>query len=149
MVEPTLLLSSAVVSAIVGGSITYFGQRRLAVRKAQIDYESNARRRLYEAIGPLRLQLLFAARDLASRVGAHLDADAWNMKPREYYVKSFIYRLLRPLSIGMLIERQMSYADFTVDRQALDLLRFNTVAFRILTGSESILGQSRLTDQVR
>ncbi len=60
--DPTVLLSSAVVAVIVGGLTTYFGQRRLAERQAQIDYESNARRRLYEAIGPLRLQLLFAAR---------------------------------------------------------------------------------------
>jgi hypothetical protein len=137
--NPTILLSSAVVSAIVGGLITYFGQRRLAERKAQIDYESNARRRLYEAIGPLRLQLLFAARDLASRIGSHLVAESWNMNPRKYYAKSFIYRILRPLAIGTLIERQMSYADFTVDRQALDLLRFNTVVYQVMTGSEAIL----------
>lgn len=135
----TVLLSSAVVAAIVGGVVTYLGQRRLAERQAQIDYESNARRRLYEAIGPLRLQILFAARDLASRVGSHLGAESWNMNPTDYYGKSFIYRILRPLAIGALIERQMSFADFTVDAQALDLLRFHSVAYRILTGSEAIL----------
>ena len=134
-----LLLSSALVSAIVGGLITYFGQRRLAERQAHIDYESNARQRLYEAIGPLRLQLLFAVRRLTSRIGSHLEAEAWNLRPCEYYAKSFIYRLLRPLAIGTLIERQMSYADFTVDRQALDLLRFNATVYRMMTGSGAIL----------
>jgi hypothetical protein len=135
----TVILSSAFVAATVGGLITYLGQRRLAERQAQIDYESNARIRLYEAIGPLRLQLLFAARDVASRVGSHLDSTWWNMDPSEYYAKSFIYRLLRPLAIGTLIERQMSFADFTVDSHALDLLRFNTIAYRMLTGDKAIL----------
>ena len=138
-IEAEVLLSSAVVSAIVGGLITYLGQRRLAERQASIDYESNARQRLYKAIGPLRLQLLFATRDLASRVRAHLDAESWNMNPREYYAKSFMYRILRPLAIGTLIERQMSYADFTVDRQTLDLLRFNANSYRIMSGREAIL----------
>lgn len=134
-----VLLTSAVVAAIVGGLITYVGQQRLAERQAQIDYESNARRRLYEAIGPLRLQLLFAARDLARRVGSHIESKAWDMNPRGYYAKSFIYRFLRPLAIGTLIEQQMSFADFTVDSQALDLLRFNATAYRMLTGGEAIL----------
>lgn len=136
--DATLLLSSAVVSAMVGGLVSFLSHRRLAERQAQIDYESLARRRLYEAIGPLRLQLLLAARDLSSRVGSHHAARSWNMDPSGYYVKSFIYRFLRPLSIGALIERQMSYADFTVDEQALGLLKFNAVANKVLTGSDAI-----------
>jgi len=136
--DASALFTSAVVAAVVGGLVTYFGQRQLAERQAQIDYEANARRRLYEAIGPLRFQLLLAARDLASRVASHA-GHKWNLSSGDYYARSFIYRLLRPLAIGHLIERQMSIADFTVDHAALDLLRFNTTAYRMLTGSEAIL----------
>ena len=138
--DPTVFLTSAVVAAVVGGLVTYFGQRLLAERQAHIDYESNARKRLYEAIGPLRLQLLFAARDLSSRVESHAEVKHWNMDPNEYYAKSFIYRILRPIAIGLLIERKMSVADFAVDEGALGLLRFNTTAYRMLTGGQVILG---------
>lgn len=135
----TLLASSAAIAAIVGGGISFATQRYLLARKAQVDYEFVARKRLYEAIGPLRLQLLFAARDLLRRITAHAGT-RWNMNPQEFYAASFAYRLLRPLAIGQLIERQMSIADFAVDAAALELLRFNTTAERMLTGSTVVLG---------
>lgn len=135
--DVTQLLTSVVVSTVVSGSLTYVTQRSLLDRKAKLDYESNARRRLYEAIGPLRLQLLFAARDVASRVQDHPGTN-WNLKPSQYYGRSFIFRLLRPLAIGSLIERQMSVADFSVDGDALEMLKFNVVAYRTMTGSDAI-----------
>jgi hypothetical protein len=62
-----VLLSSAVVAAVVGAVAGYLSQRRLASHQARIDYELTAKRRLYEALGPLHFQLLIAARELASR----------------------------------------------------------------------------------
>lgn len=56
------LLSSAVIAAIIGAVSSFFTQRYLLSRKAQVDYEFMARKRLYDAIGPLRMQLMFAAR---------------------------------------------------------------------------------------
>jgi hypothetical protein len=64
------------------------------------------------------------------------------MVAREYYVQSFLYRILRPLAIGQLIQRQMSSADFAVDQGALELLRFDHVAGRMLSGDEIVLGHS-------
>ena len=113
-----IFATSAVVSAIVGGIVTFWSQSRLLSRKAQLDYELDAKRRLYQAIGPLRLQLLLAARDVVRRFQQHHEHN-WNMAPEEYYVKSCIYRLLAPLAIGQLIERQMSVVDFSVDRDAV------------------------------
>lgn len=134
----TTLATSAVVSAIVGGLVTFLSQSRLLSRKAQLDYELDAKRRLYQAIGPLRLQLLLASRDVVRRFQQHHEHQ-WNMSTDGYYVKSCVYRLLAPLAIGQLIERQMSVVDFTVDRDAISLLSFITSAERMLTGGEVVL----------
>jgi hypothetical protein len=100
-------------------------------------YSFEARRRLYETIGPLRFQLLLANRDLAGRVAA-FHARRYDMKVGDYYVTSFTYRLIRPLAITELIERQITYADFSVDEQVLLLLRFKAAAKAMLSDSEVI-----------
>ena len=138
-----LLATSAVVSAIVGGLVTFFSQNRLQARKAQLDYELEAKKSLYKAVGPLRFQLLLAVRDVVRRFRAH-HGTQWNMDPKGYYVKSCVYRLLAPLAVGQLIERQMSLVDFTVDREAINLLSFVTAAERILTGNDLVLVWPRL-----
>jgi len=133
-----LLATSAVVSAIVGGLVTFLSQNLLLARKAQLDYELDAKKRLYEAVGPLRLQLLLAARDVARRFKMHHKSN-WDMRPEGYYVKSCVYRLLAPLAVGQLIEKQMSIVDFTVDSDAISLLTFITAAERMLTGNDVVL----------
>jgi hypothetical protein len=135
-----VLVSSALVSGVVGGLVAYLSQRSLANRQARLDYEYTARKRLYQAVGPLRFQLVVAARDLASRVDSHRRSTHWVMKPDGYYVHSFLYRLLRPLAIGVLVERAMSYADFSVDPSSVDLLRFDAAAYRMLTGADPFQG---------
>lgn len=132
------LASSALVAAVVGALISFLTQRWLLERKAQVDYEYAARKRLYEAIGPLRLQLLFAARDVVSRVSQHPNK-RWNMKVSEYYSKSFIYRLLRPLAVGHIILRQMNIVDLSIDSNILELLRFDAAVGRMLTGARVVL----------
>jgi hypothetical protein len=132
------LVSSAVVAAIVGGLSSFLTQRYLLERKAQVDYEFMARKRLNEAIGPLRMQLLFTARDVVGRVRWHAGT-RWNMNPSQHFARSFIYRLLRPLAVAQLIERQMSVADFSVDPGAIALLRFNRSAERMLSGDDIVL----------
>ena len=135
----TAIVSSAVVAAVVGGISSFLTQRYLLERKAQVDYDFMARKRLYEAVGPLRMQLLFAARDVVRRVKDH-PASRWDLAPSKHFARSFIYRLLRPLAIAQLIERQMGVADFAVDPVGLDLLRFNTAAERMLSGDAVVLG---------
>jgi hypothetical protein len=134
-----VLISSAVVGAVVAGLISFFTQRHLLERKARVDYQYEARKRLNEVIGPLRMQLLFAARDVVRRVRGHAGHAGWDMDPASSFVRSFVYRLLRPLAISQLIERQMSTADFSVDPAAIALLRFNTNAERMLSGNEIVL----------
>jgi hypothetical protein len=135
--DRTSLLASAVVAAVVSGAFSFATQQYLLKRKAEIDYKLPARQRLYQAIGPLRLQLLLAARDVVRRVSNH-PGTRWNLNPSDYYAKSFIWRLLRPLAIGQLIQRQMTVADFTVDPDSLQLLRFNAAMEEALTGGEVV-----------
>lgn len=130
--------SSALVSALVGALATFVTQRYLTNRKAQLDYELIARKKLYEAVGPLRLQLVLASLELIRRIAAH-DGKPWVMDPNDYYVRSFVYRILRPLAIAQLIEQQMAIADFTVDSSALDLVQFAIAAPKTLSGSELLL----------
>lgn len=134
----TVLATSAVVSAIVGGLVTFISQRWLMTRKSQLDYEFEAKKRLYQAVGPLRFQLLLAARDVVRRFRAH-HGKRWNMDPNGHYVKSCVYRILAPLAVGQLIERQMSLVDFSIDKEAIGLLSFITSAERMLTGDDLIL----------
>jgi hypothetical protein len=133
------LASSAVVAAIVGGLSSFMTQRYLLDRKARVEYEFMARKRLNEAIGPLRMQLLFAARDVVGRVQWHAGT-RWNMNPTEHFARSFIFRLLRPLALAQLIERKMSVADFSVDPDAIALLQFNRAAERMLSGDDVVRG---------
>jgi hypothetical protein len=134
-----VVVSSTLVSGLVGGLVAYFSQRALATRQARLDYQYAAKKRLYEAVGPLRFQLVVAAGDLARRVDSHLRSRRWVMAPSGYYVHSFLYRLLRPLAIGVLVEREMSYADFSVDPSSVDLLRFDRAAYRMLTGADPFM----------
>jgi hypothetical protein len=131
------LVSSAVVVAIVAGLSSFLTQRYLLERKARVDYEYMARKRLNEVIGPLRMQLLLSARDLIGRVNRHTSG-GWNMDPSGTFVRSFVYRILRPLAVAQLIERQMSIADFSVDPEAIALLRFKRAGERMLTGSKVV-----------
>ena len=54
------------------------------------------------------------------------------MDPSAHYGRSTIYRLLRPLAVAQLIERVMGVVDFSVDAEAVGLLRFGATAERML-----------------
>ena len=81
---------------------------------------------------------MLAARDVVRRVSAH-HVDEWEMEAHGYYTKSFVYRLLRPIAIGHLIQEKMNAVDFSVDDQAIELLHFTTTVERLLTGDEIVL----------
>lgn len=133
-----VVLSSALVSALVGSLAGYLSQRSLARRQALLDYEYNAKKRLYEVIGPLRFQLLVACRDVVRRVTGHTRSQHWDMDPAGYYGHNTLYRLLRPLAICTLIERRMNAADFSVDPQTIALLKFEVGAYRMLTNKDPL-----------
>ena len=57
-----------------------------------------------------------------------------------YYGSNTLYRLLRPLAIAELIERQVAYADFSVDQSAVELLCFKKSAYAAFTGGSLVHG---------
>lgn len=109
-------------------------EKLLADEASERQYKYDAKKRLYEAVGPFRFQLLLACRDLATRVEGH-GRKNYAMEVDQYYARSFMYRILQPFAIFELIERKMSQADFTVDPAGIDLLKFNHAAVAILSGN--------------
>jgi len=100
----------------------------LGDRSAERDYNLEARKRLYQAIGPLRFQLVVACDDAASRIAYHAEYHRQKLSMNRYYGQNTLYRLLRPLAIAELVEQQITYADFSVDSKAIELLRFKRAA---------------------
>jgi hypothetical protein len=127
--------------AVVEGSVKREVETQLGQLAAQRQYEYDARRRLYLAIGPLRFQLLLACRDYAGRIVAFHGTERYSMALTNYYGRSTLYRLLRPLAIGELIEKQVAVTDFGVDPGAVDCLRFRRTITRIMSGDELVEGR--------
>ena len=88
-------------------SEVYIGEKA-----AEREYKYEARKRLYHATGALRLQLLVACQSAALRFKSHCSKESFQINLERYYGRSTLYRLLRPIAIAELIERQMAYADF-------------------------------------
>jgi len=121
---------------IMQGEIKSKVEAELGEKAAQREYELQARKRLYSTIGPLKFQLLLACRDLA----LHIDNFyPYSLSPQDYYGKSTLYRIIRPLAIAELIERQLSIVDFTIDKEAINLLRFKKNSFYSFSESKPIL----------
>jgi hypothetical protein len=110
----------------------------LGDKAAEREYFFSARKRLYEAIGPLRFQLLLACREAAERVKRH-GVKPFPTELNGYYGQSTLFRILRPLAVSELIERQVACADFSVDPAALEVLRFRRAVFLALTDADVIL----------
>ena len=67
----------------------------------------------------------------ANRIHSYgMAAKRWSLDPAStgYYGPDTLYRFIRPLALAELIERQMAYADFTVDEDAIGLLCFKRAA---------------------
>lgn len=126
--------------ALLEGSVRREVELFLGERESERQYEFEARRRLYLAIGPLRFQLLLACRDIAGRILSYARAERYAMDIEGYYGRSTLYRLLRPIAILELMERQIAYSDFAVDQSALDCLRLKKTLSRILSGDDVLCG---------
>ena len=125
--------------AEIEGQVRAAVERELGDAASQRQYEFEARKRLYSAIGPLRFQLIMACRDFAGRI-AGFERNQHGRIGGGYYGLSTLYRLMRPLAIAELIERQVAYSDFAVDQGAVDCLRFKRSARRILSNHEIVCG---------
>jgi hypothetical protein len=133
--QATLDAGLAASKAQVEASLRQKVEDYLGDKAAERAYQLDARKRLYTAIGPLRVQLVKACADLAARVDRIGNGQRFPISLDGYYGQSTIFRLLRIFAISELIERQMAYADFSVDVSMAGLLRFKHAAFLCLSSS--------------
>ena len=98
-------------------------QNALSEASSQRQYEAEARKRLYQAIGPLRFQLLLACRDAIGRIERLVSEETYAINLNSYFGRNTVYRILRPIALCDLIESRMALADFSVDKGAIDCLR--------------------------
>ena len=130
-------LISALASLLVA-LITYFAtranqreveklkanlQEKQAERNALLDYEYEARKRLYHECAPLIFQLLEQAEGVINRVGnLARTASQGNLEPgrtwlsRRYYRLSTYYRFLSPLATLKLLQLRLTAVDLSLDR---------------------------------
>lgn len=138
-----LLKSVNQKKAEIEGDVKKAVETHLGQLAAQRQYEYEARKRLYTVIGPLRFQLLLACRDLKRRIEGY-SKNQYPTSINTYYGRSTLYRVLRPIAIAELIEQQIALADFSVDTDAVDCLRFRKSATRIWSGDELACGYGKI-----
>jgi hypothetical protein len=133
----------ATAKAEVEASLRKGVEEYLGEQAAERQYLADARKRLYTAIGPLRFQLVIASKELVSRVGNMGTGKQYGLSVSGYFGKSTIFRVLRIFAVCELIERQIAYADFSVDPSTVALLRFKHSAFRCMTSGKISLDHPR------
>jgi len=131
------IISSVVSLLVAGGSLawTHRNEARLeqlrdeiagkaAARNARLEYEFDARKRLYEVCGPLLFQLselgerAFGRIIGLARTAANGDLEppkSWLGHGHGYYSLSTYYWLIAPLSIGKLLQRKLTHVDLSLD----------------------------------
>jgi hypothetical protein len=129
--------------AEIEGDIKKAVETHLGQLAAQRQYEYEARKRLYTAIGSLRFQLLLACRDLTRRIEGY-SKHQYPTSINTHYGRSTLYRILRPIAIAELIEQQIALADFSVDADAVDCLRFRKSATQIWSRNELVCGYEKI-----
>lgn len=113
-------------------------------RQEEFRSSSEARSRLHVATGALRLELFLETRSFARRL-VHYDRETvedhdLSTRPDEGSAAAYhaagmmVYRLLRPLAVGELVEKQTFDADLIVDPIMVDLLRFSHAGVEMLSG---------------
>ena len=128
LADHTAKLNTAVNAAKAEVEAGYKQEVELLLGDAAADrtYRAEARKRLYQALGPLRFQLLVAAAEWTNRVARIGDKDAgmYDMSLNGHFLRSTAYRFLRLVAVAELIERQIAFSDFAVDPDMRTLLKF-------------------------
>ncbi|HVT11028.1 MAG TPA: hypothetical protein VHE55_02070 [Fimbriimonadaceae bacterium] len=92
-------------------------------RKARLDYEYEALKRLYTNVEPLVFQLIQESGGAMHRVlslarsandGSLSGKESW-LSSDGYYLRSTIYRLMAPLAIYRLIQRKLTLVDLSLE----------------------------------
>ena len=106
---------------------------------AERNYLYEAKKRLYLLISPLNFQILIACRDISARISRYATQANYPLDVKGYFGQSTLYRLLKPLALLEIIEKNIAFVDFSVDPVAIELLKLRVCLFRTLSSSTIIL----------
>ena len=92
-----------------------------AVNQSRLDYEYEARKRLYHECEPLIFELLEFAENAADRIRGLARTARQHDLPRwldgdSYYMDSTLYYLLAPVAVYKLMRRRLTAVDMTLDQ---------------------------------
>ncbi|TWP44900.1 hypothetical protein FKR81_40585 [Lentzea tibetensis] len=130
--EPAVVVAlvasaTSITVALASAGLSYTTQRRIqsqsAHRQARLDYEYEARKRLYEVTEPLLFQLGERGEDLQSRIaGLARTARNGDLEPGRgwlsddgYYLRSIVHRVLAPVAIFHLMQDGLTRVDLRLD----------------------------------
>lgn len=142
----------AVVGSLGGATLSGAFAIGSHYERERLRRSSEALSRLHTATGALRLELFLETRSIARRLVHYsekirkgelypLIAERDGEAPSAYHAAGLlIFRLLRPLTVGEMIEKQTFVADLIVDPIMGDLLRFNNAGVEMLTGDQLSYG---------
>jgi hypothetical protein len=134
------------MASIVVALISGFLARRSGRATERLRQSNEARSRLHVATGALQLELFLETRSFARRLIHYfseskedhdLATTRRGARPGAYHAGGLmIYRMLRPLTVGEIIEKQTLAADLLLDPAMADMLRFSHAGVEMLTGEE-------------
>jgi hypothetical protein len=149
LLEASLLLPAiAAVGSLAGAIVSGLFALRATRVSDEVRRRGESIARLTTATGALRLELFLETRSFARRLVHYwhesqsedpltLAASRMGATEGAYHAGGLmIYRLLRPLTVGEIIEQQTFDADLLVDRTMVDLLRFSHAGMEMLTGDQ-------------
>lgn len=122
-----------------------------AERNARRDYEYEARKKLYAEYEPLLFQLIEQSENAYYRVlslartaregDLTVDAGGWLERPG-YYMRSTIYKLLAPIALFKIIQRNLTFVDLSVDSGIAANYTLAKVLYVTLTSHFELAGEN-------
>lgn len=134
-----IMAGTSLAVALVSG--WYAARSRREVERLRVS--SEALSRLEVATGALRLELFLETRSFARRIQHYYreSGEGRTLQTRKgadpgaYHDGGMmIYRILRPLTVGEIVEKQTLAGDLLLDPSMADMLRFAQAAVEMLTG---------------
>jgi hypothetical protein len=149
---PVIVALVAAVTSLVSLFFTNRATRKRDVSQARLQYESEARKRLYDQLGPLLFQLGTQSEDAFWRVvGLAKSAKDGRLCPGETdrdknrlretsktYLPSTIYRFMAPLASYWLYQRRLTDVDLSLDPEINLKYRLTKMLYRSWTDGEEI-----------
>ncbi len=105
---------------------------------AERKFKYEARKRIYKLISPLNFQISIACKDISGRIFRYGTKASYSLNAKKYYGQSTMYRLLKPLALLEIAEKNISFFDFSVDPTAINLLKLRMSLLRVLSSSSLV-----------